>query len=105
MYFVCKIKGRSSFRQTHKKSLWCKNHYLRREKVHFEFIKELDRVLMRILKHYTDLFYPLIELAFLCFVAFVLPVCRISAFGDLIHPFASYLYFNPLTFRAHYSNM
>ena len=59
-----------------------------------------------ILEQFPDPFDPVIKLftASLSFL-FVSPVCCKTAFSDLVHATASYLYFYPVPMRAHNRDM
>ena len=81
----------------------CEDKYLGCKQVQFDGIEEIERIRLRIVQNFLNGFQPFTQFAFIFAASsfFIFPVSGKSLFGDVVHTFASYLYFNPLSLVAH----
>ena len=98
-----KVECRTVLRHGFEFSLRGEYEYLRSKKVQFDGVEKVDGVRLRVVENFLDGTQPFFQFAFVFATSafFVLPMGGETLFGNSVHPFASYLYFNPLAVVAH----
>ena len=102
----CHVKYRCVFGQCYKFALGGKHHYLTGKQVELDGIEEVECIGLGILEYVFNGLEPYCEFAFfLAFAYLVLPVCRKSSLGYVVHATAAYLHLYPLAIGTHHGDV